>query len=196
MANHCYNLIQVLGNTKAKAQMKAWIERLRGYTPTAEDPHCERAIREVFYPALSESPPPDLGSQWVHLDEESLSPSDAELAVQSAWSPPTGLVEKLACLLFSFDKNVVVRNSFNIDDGSCGVSYTAAYDSENTYSQTTVVEPDEDDDEDDPDFELEQKLNEAEISMLGDLFLDDMPHLTKVIKRHLPHLEIDWDSLG
>jgi hypothetical protein len=190
MANHCYNLIQFLGNPKVKAQVKRWNTELKSYQPTKDDPYCMRAIREVFYPEFAKDAELDMGSKWVHPDEQSIGSDDDELGLQSAWDRPDNLERRLACLLYPLDKNVVVRNLFNIEDGSCGVSYTAAHDTENSYSQVAFVEVDEDYE---GDIALEgadasEKLRIEEVNVLFDMFLDDMPHLKKVIKKHLPHL--------
>lgn len=48
-----------------------------------------------------------------------------------------------------------------------------------------TVEQDEDGDD------MESKMLEAEQELLVDFFLDDMPDLIKVIKKHLPHLDLE-----
>lgn len=196
MANNCYNLISFLGNKKVKEQVKAWNLELRKFEPTEEDPHCFRAIRAVFYPDVNPQDDLDLGSKWVHLDDESIDSADDQLGLLSAWTNPSKLQERLACLLYSLDKNVVIRNSFDGEDYSSGVSYTAAFNETAAYTQTAHVELDQDefDDIEEAEEDRDLRLSRDEIDTLTDYFLDDMPHLAKVIKKHLPHLDIDWDQ--
>lgn len=196
MANNCYNLIEFLGNKKVKAQARAWNAELAKFAPTPEDPHCLRAIRAVFYPDLDEGTNLDFGSKWVHVDTESLSPSDDQLGLQSAWGRPALLEQHLACLLYRLDKKVVIRNSYNIEDGSRGVAYTTPESETGAYCQWAYEELDSHrfDDPEEAELDLESRLAKSEVQILTDYFLDDMPHLAKVLRKHLPHLEIDWEE--
>jgi hypothetical protein len=57
------------------------------------------------------------------------------------------------------------------------------------YSQHAVIEYDEDD-----DLSPEDMIEENELEHLTDYFHDDMPELAKVLKKHRPDLDIDWED--
>lgn len=37
-------------------------------------------------------------------------------------------------------------------------------------------------------------IEEKELELLTDYFLDDMPELAKVLEKHRPDLDIDWED--
>lgn len=196
MADHCHNLIEIIGNDAALKEVNRWKELLNTFKPTDQDPHCMRAIKAVFYPELTQDDNPDYGSKWVHQDNNAIDVSDNQLSLQSAWNRPESLENRMACLLYPLDPNVILRNSFHIGDNRGGVAYTTPVDSENAYSQETFVEIDRDefDDSDEADDQFSELLVVEEQDMLNDFFLDDMPHLAKILRNHLSHLDIDWDQ--
>ncbi len=53
MADHCHNLIEIIGNDAALKEVNRWKELLNTFKPTDQDPHCMRAIKAVFYPELT-----------------------------------------------------------------------------------------------------------------------------------------------
>ena len=54
MADHCHNLIEIIGNDAALEEVNRWKELLNTFKPTDQDPHCMRAIKAVFYPELTQ----------------------------------------------------------------------------------------------------------------------------------------------
>jgi len=185
MSTICYNLISFLGNAKVKTQVINWAISLETLTSNGADSDDTQIIKRLFYPDVTDTESIDIGCRKIKWDTLSLTPEPDELSLQTSWNRPKFLEERMACLLYKFDKNVVVRNLFNLDDGTWGVAYTAAENSTAAYSQSTSVEHEDDSDD------MEHKLAEAERELLCDYFLDDMPHLTKVIRRHLKHIEVD-----
>ena len=162
MANTCWNLFSFYGNEKVTKQVMEWQEALDSVEPTEEDEHCMRAIRIVFYPNVNPDEGLDYGSKWVHQDDEALSPEENQLGFQSAWSSPDELQKHLTLLLHKLDKNVLVENSYNIDDGSIGFVYTAVNSSSNVCIQELNAECNYDDFDNSEDAELDQqeRLNE------------------------------------
>ena len=196
MANNCYNTIEIFGNTAVVAQVHEWKKLLDSYSPTKEDPYCARAIKEVFYPNTPIDQWPEYGSKWVYQDKESIDSPDNGFGLRSAWSSPDELEKHLACLLFEVDKNVIVRNSYNVDDGSLGISYSTPVNDTDAYRQEAFVECDYSDFEepDEAEEDADDRLLEAEREMLTDYFFDDMPHLAVVFKSNFPNLKIDWSD--
>jgi len=195
MANTCWNLFSFYGNEKVAKQVMEWQEALDSVEPTEEDEHCMRAIRIVFYPNVNPDEGLDYGSKWVHQDDEALSPEENQLGFQSAWSSPDELQKHLTLLLHKLDKNVLVENSYNIDDGSIGFVYTAVNSSSNVCIQEVNAECNYDDFDNSEDAELDQqeRLNEWQIDTVMDL-IEEAPNISETVKKYLPYLEIDWDS--
>jgi hypothetical protein len=195
MANTCWNLFSFYGNEKVAKQVMEWQEALDSVEPTEEDKHCMRAIRIVFYPNVNPDEGLDYGSKWVHQDDEALSPEENQLGFQSAWSSPDELQKHLTLLLHKLDKNVLVENSYNIDDGSIGFVYTAVNSSSNVCIQEVNAECNYDDFDNSEDAELDQqeRLNEWQIDTVMDL-IEEAPNISETVKKYLPYLEIDWDS--
>ena len=195
MANTCWNLFSFYGNEKVTKQVMEWQEALDSVEPTEEDEHCMRAIRIVFYPNVNPDEGLDYGSKWVHQDDEALSPEENQLGFQSAWSSPDELQKHLTLLLHKLDKNVLVENSYNIDDGSIGFVYTAVNSSTNVCIQEVNAECNYDDFDNSEDAELDQqeRLNEWQIDTVMDL-IEEAPNISETVKKYLPYLEIDWDS--
>ena len=195
MANTCWNLFSFYGNEKVAKQVMEWQEALDSVEPTEEDEHCMRAIRIVFYPNVNPDEGLDYGSKWVHQDDEALSPEENQLGFQSAWSSPDELQKHLTLLLHKLDKNVLVENSYNIDDGSIGFVYTAVNSSSNVCIQEVNTECNYDDFDNSEDAELDQqeRLNEWQIDTVMDL-IEEAPNISETVKKYLPYLEIDWDS--
>ena len=193
MANNCYNTYTFLGNAKVLKQVKEWKLALDKVEATPDDPECMRAIREVFYPNNGNDEI-DIGSSWAHQDDDSIGSGDGQLGFTSAWSPPNELHKRMCCLLYALDKHAVIKNNFHIEDGSMGVSYASPHDANNAYLQEAMVEMDEDDFEDieEAEEDTQERLAEMELEIL-DFFMDDMRGTFKVIKKHMPHLELDWD---
>lgn len=194
MANNCYNLMQVFGNSEVKKQVKKWNAALALYQPTTEDPNCARAIKEIFYTDFKVDEELQFGAKWVYSDIASTGANEYELGFVSAWIPPEELEKHIACLMHFLDKDVVVRNSFNIEDGSYGVSYTTPLNDTDAYRKEVYEELDNDsfDDIESAEEDLFARLEEAEVDMLTDEFLSDMPRLAETIKKHMPSLNIDW----
>lgn len=194
MADYCHNMIEFIGNDAALAELKRWRELLDSFEPTNEDPHCMRAFKAVFYPELAEDENPDYGSKWVYQDNVSVDVNDNQLSLQSAWNRPEMLENRMACLLFPFDPNLIIRNNFYIGESSGGIAYTTPLSSESAYSQEAFFEIDRDefDDSFEADDYLDSQLEKEEKEMLTTFFLDDVPHLAKVLRAYMPHLAIDW----
>jgi hypothetical protein len=194
MANNCYNTYTFLGNAKVLKQAKEWKLALDKVVATPDDPECMRAIREVFYPN-DDDDEIDIGSSWAHQDDDSIGSGEGQLGFISAWSPPNELHKRMACLLYALDKHVVIQNNFHVEDGSMGVSYASPHDAKNAYLQEAMVEVDEDDFEDieEAEEDAQERLAEMELEIL-DFFMDDMQGTSKVIKKHMPHLDLDWDA--
>ena len=154
-----------------------------------------RAIRTVFYPDAKSVEEIYYGSKWVHQDKEALGPDENQLGFQSAWSSPDELQKHLTLLLHKLDKNVLVENSYNIDDGSIGFVYTAVNSSSNVCIQEVNAECNYDDFDNSEDAELDQqeRLNEWQIDTVMDL-IEEAPNISETVKKYLPYLEIDWDS--
>lgn len=194
MADTCYNLLQFMGNQKVMKQIAEWKKALDSFQPTPEDPHCMRAIREVFYSEAPSDVEIDFGSKWVHQDDASMDVEDGMLGFASAWAPPNELHKRMACLLFDLDNHVVVRNQYNIELATVGVAYAAPYDSENAYLLDVEVELDDGYDETaDAEDAAYEELEEQELKILNFL-MDDMEGTVRTIKKHMPKLQIDWDD--
>lgn len=196
MANNCYNLFQFFGNAKVKEQVRQWNLTLAQYQPTKQDQYCARAIKEIFYADLDADEMPDLGTKWTYSDIASTGANEHELGFVSAWIPPEEFEKHISCLLYSLDNEVIVRNSFNIEDGSYGISYTTPLNETEAYRREVYEERDEDsfDDIESAEEDLFARLEEAESDMLSDDFLNEMPHLANVLKQHMPNLNIDWSQ--
>ena len=137
-----------------------------------------RAIRAVFYPDSKEDKALDYGSKWVHQDNEAFSPDENQLGFQSAWSSPNELQKHLTQLLHELDKNVLVENSYNIEDGSMGFVYTALNSSGDVCIQTAHADCEYDDFDDSEDAEINQQecLNEWQIDSIMDL-ISEAPNI-------------------
>ncbi len=194
MANTCWNLFSFYGNEKVLEQVKQWQKGLDSVQPTEEDKHCMRAIRAVFYPDSKEDKALDYGSKWVHQDNEAFSPDENQLGFQSAWSSPNELQKHLTQLLHEFDKNVLVENSYNIEDGSMGFVYTALNSSGDVCIQTAHADCEYDDFDDSEDAEINQQecLNEWQIDSIMDL-ISEAPNIADTVKLHMSYLDIDWE---
>ncbi len=195
MANTCWNLFSFYGNEKVLEQVKQWQKDLDSVKPTEEDKHCMRAIRAVFYSDSKEDEALDYGSKWVHQDSEAFSPEENQLGFQSAWSSPNELQKHLTQLLHEFDKNVLVENSYNIEDGSMGFIYTALNSDGDICIQTAHADCDYDDFDDSEDAEIDQqeRLNVYQIDAVSDL-LNEAPNVVSVAEKNMPYLEIDWSE--
>ena len=195
MANTCWNLFSFYGNQAVIEQIKEWQKGLDSVEPTEDDKYCMRAIQAVFYPDAKEDEALDYGSKWVHQDKKAFSPEENQLGFQSAWSSPDELQKHLTLLLHKLDKNVLVENSYNIDDGSIGFVYTAVNSSSNVCIQEVNAECNYDDFDNSEDAELDQqeRLNEWQIDTVMDL-IEEAPNISETVKKYLPYLEIDWDS--
>ena len=196
MANTCWNLFSFYGNEKVAKQVMEWQEALDSVEPTEEDKHCMRAIRIVFYPNVNPDEGLDYGSKWVHQDDEALSPEENQLGFQSAWSSPDELQKHLTLLLHKLDKNVLVENSYNIEDGSMGFVYSAINEDGEVCLEVAHAELNREDFDDieDADFEQQERLEEWQVDTVHDL-IRKVPSIAEVVKKDLPYLEIDWELL-
>jgi hypothetical protein len=185
MTDNCYNLLEFLGNTKVKNQAKEWVKAVNELP--LNDKENTALIKQILFSTTNKVQLLDTGSSWVAVDTDAMSPESDQLALRSHATRPAQLEQQLACLLYKLDKNVIIRNSYNSDDGALGVSYTTPTSPEDAYCQFAEVEPSDDDDED-----LVQQLEDLEKEILSEFFLDDMPHLAKVVKKHLKHLDLEW----
>ena len=196
MANSCYNLLEVWGNDQVTKQVSEWNTALDTVDVPSDDEHRMGAIRKVFYPDAPDAQPIDLGSKWVHPDSESTGSDDESLGFQSAWSRPEELEKRIACLLFKLDPNVVIRNNFNIDDGTEGVAYTIAKsDSEAVSVEASANFNFDDLDEEDIEDEEENRretYREESTDLISDLMYLH-PHIKPTIKAHQLELELDDD---
>jgi len=196
MADTCWNLISFYGNEKVVEQIKQWQSRLDSFKPTEEDAYCMRAIRDVFYPDAKLTENLDYGSKWVHQDTDALSPEDYQLGFQSAWSSPDELQKHLTVILHKLDANVLVENVFSIENRSEGYVYTTINSKGEICIQTAYAECsyDEFDDSEDAEEDMEERLAEYQIEALSDLIIE-VPPMAAVIKKYLPHVDIDWSQL-
>ena len=177
-------------------QVERWKEELANVQVPTSDEERLSTVQLVFYPNVPSEQPIDLGSKWVYAEKDALSPEVGQIAFCSAWNRPSKLEEHLASLLYTLDKKVVIKNNFNISDGSLGIAYTAPYDEEGAYSREVQVtcDYDEYDDAEEAEEDANERLEEEECEMIED-FVDDMPQVKSVLKKHLPKGKIDWSSL-
>lgn len=196
MANSCYNLLEIWGNEFVTKQVQAWNQALDSVELPKDDVHRMGAIRLVFYPEAPKETSIDLGSKWVHADAASTGSDDESLGFQSAWSRPEELEKRIACLLFSVDPKVVIRNNFNIEDGTEGVAYTIANSNTEAISVETSANFNFDDlDEDDIGDEEERRrelMREEEVDLISDLIYLH-PHIKATFKDHQSDLDLDDD---
>jgi len=194
MANTCWNLFSFYGNEKVVEQVKQWQKGLDSAQPTEDDKNCMGATRTVFYPDSKPDEELDYGSKWVHQDNEAFSPEENQLGFQSAWSSPDELQKHLTLLLYKLDPNILVENSYNIEDGSMGFTYTAVNSSGEVCIHTAHADCDYDDFNETEDAENAQQetLNEWQIDAVMDL-ISDVPNIEITVKANMPYLEIDWD---
>ena len=196
MANSCYNLLEIWGNNQVTQQVRAWNTALDKVDVTSDDVHRMGTIRKVFYPSIPDAQAIDLGSKWVHPDSESTGSDEESLGFQSAWSRPIDLEKQIACLLFQLDPSVVIRNRFNIDDGTEGVAYTLA----KSATEAVSVEAsanfnfDDLDEEDIEDEEVNRRetYREEEFDLISDLICEH-PHIKSTFKKHQIELDLDDD---
>jgi len=195
MANTCWNLFSFYGNEKVVEQVKKWQEALDSVKPTEDDKFCMGAIRTVFYPDAEIGEEIYYGSKWVHQDKESLGPDESQLGFQSAWSSPNDLQEHLTLLLHKIDKNVVVENDFNTEDGSMGFVYTAVNEDGEVCLEETSAEVNTEDFEDIEDAQIEQQecLKEWQVDIVTDL-IQKVPSIKETVKRHMSYLNIYWED--
>ena len=196
MANNCYSMLTFWGNAKVLEQVERWKEALANVEVPATDEGRLSAVRLVFYSTIPDNQDIDYGSKWIHVEDEALSPEPGQMAFCSAWDRPAKFEEHLASLLYKLDKKVVIKNNFNISDGSFGIAYTAPYDEDGAYSQYAYVTCDYDDYDDaqEAEDEANERLEEQECQII-EYFVDDMPQTKSVLKKHLPKGKIDWNSL-
>ena len=184
MANSCYNTISFFGNDKVIQQVRSWNAALDKFEPSKDDPHSMRAIRKVFYSNEEYDETIGLGSKWVHPDSDSTGSSEDQLGLQSAWHSPDLFLEHLACTLYKHDKNVVVENIFNIEDGTIGFRYLTPLNEKKAYMQIFEC------DESEPD-----KFEEHYLEYLTDLMVDQ-PNTIEVIQKFMPDLSVDWEYIN
>jgi len=196
MANTCWNLFSFYGNQAVIEQIKEWQKGLDSVEPTEDDKYCMRAIQAVFYPDAKEDEALDYGSKWVHQDKKAFSPEENQLGFQSAWSSPDELQKHLTLLLHKLDKNVLVENSYNIEDGSMGFVYSAINEDGEVCLEVAHAELNREDFDDieDADFEQQERLEEWQVDTVHDL-IRKVPSIAEVVKKDLPYLEIDWELL-
>lgn len=194
MANNCYNVISFFGNDKVIEQVATWRKQIESFKPSKEDPYCMKAIREVFYPNVPINNI-DMGSKWVHLDDESTGAYEDQLGLQSAWRSPDLLLEHMTCLLFKLDPNVVVENLFNIEDGSIGFRYMTPNDEYSAYIQegNYMINYEEYDDPQDAESEVYELYKDQKLEYISDLIVE-MPGRFDLFKKFMPDLVDDWDS--
>ncbi len=194
MANTCWNLFSFYGNEKVIEQVKKWQKALDSAKPTADDKYCMGAIRTIFYPDSNSDEEIDYGSKWVHQDNEAFSPEDNQLGFQSAWTSPNELQKHLTIYLHTLDIDVLVENSYNIEDGSMGFVYTAINSDGNICIEIAHADLnlDDFDDSEDAEFDQQERLNEWQVDTVMDL-IEEAPNISETVKKHLPYLEIDWD---
>lgn len=194
MANSCYNLIEIWGNDQVTKQVSEWNKALETVNVPSNDVHRMGAIRKVFYPGTPDTELLDLGSKWVHPDSDSTGSDDESLGFQSAWTRPEELEKKIACLLFQLDPNVVIRNSFNIDDGTEGVAYTLAksdteavsVEASANFNFDDLVEEDIEDEEE----RRRDTYREEATDLISDLIYS-YPHVKSTVKAHQLELGVD-----
>jgi hypothetical protein len=197
MANICWNLFSFYGNETVTEQVKKWQEGLDSIEPTEDDKYCMRAIHKIFYSNIDLEEEIDFGSKWVHQDKNSFSPEKNQLGFQSAWSSPNELQKHLTLLLHKLDKNVLVENSYNMEDSSMGYVYSAVNETGEICIEVAHAELNLDDFEsnEDADSEQQELLNEWQEDTVTDL-IQKVPAIAEVVKKNLPHLEIDWEHLN
>lgn len=195
MTDYCYSTVTFLGNAKVLKQVKEWKAALEKAPAAQFDQDKSKAIFDIFYSDKSESEEIDLGSQWVSQESDVIDAGEYEIGLISPSTPPNEFIQHLSCLLFKLDKHVVVKNNFDVIDSCVGVSYATPYDDENAYFQEAVVQIDSDeyDDLDIAREDAQEKLAELEVEIL-DFLMDDMEGTVKVIKKHMPKLDVSWDD--
>jgi hypothetical protein len=195
MANHCWNLFSFYGNERVLEQVKQWQTELDSFEPTKDDEYCMRAIRGVFYANVKSEEQLDYGSKWVHQDTDALDPDENQLGFQSAWSSPDELQKHLTVLLYKLDNHILVENNYNIEDGSRGFVYTAINSKGTTCIQSAYSECDYDEFDDSYEAEsaMEERLDEYQKDAVISLILE-VPTASDMVKKHLPHLNIDWSE--
>jgi hypothetical protein len=194
MANTCWNLFSFYGNERVINQVKQWQKGLDEVQPTEDDKYCMSAIQAVFYPDAKADESLDYGSKWVHQDTDAFSPEENQLGFQSAWSSPDELQKHLTLILHKLDKEILVENSYNMEDGGMGFVYTAIDSDGNVCIEIahTDLNLDDFDDREDADAEQQERLNEWQEDTVVDL-ITKVPNIEGTVKTHMPYLEIDWD---
>jgi hypothetical protein len=196
MADRCYNTYSFYGNEEAIKKVKEWKALLDSAKPTDEDQYCAKVVRQVFYADLATDQEIEMGSKWVHQDDDSIDADDDQIGFLSAWSPPNELQKRMACMLYILDKHIVVRNSFNIEGAIYGISYSTPYDSEKAYFDIAEIDIDSFDDCDDREEAEEmafERLDDLEKELLGDM-VSDVEGTSDVIKKFMPNLKFDWED--
>jgi hypothetical protein len=194
MANTCWNLFSFYGNERVVNQVKQWQKGLDEVQPTEDDKYCMSAIQAVFYPDAKADESLDYGSKWVHQDTDAFSPEENQLGFQSAWSSPDELQKHLTLILHKLDKEILVENSYNMEDGGMGFVYTAIDSDCNVCIEIAHADLnlDDFDDREDADAEQQERLNEWQEDTVVDL-ITKVPNIEGTVKAHMPYLEIDWD---
>lgn len=184
-----YSLLEFYGTQKVKDQVKAWATTLEELSSDHHRTKLFEFIDAVFPPLQNSSTNQNDSLNSLYIDTDSLTPSLNQLSFRSSRSDAEQLEARIACALYKLDKRVIIRSSFNCEDGSVGVAYTTPTSKTDAYSQHAVIEYDEDD-----DLSPEDMIEDKELELLTDYFLDDMPELSKVLKKHRPDLDIDWED--
>ena len=118
----------------------------------------------------------------------------SQLGFQSAWTSPNELQKHLTLDLHKFDNDVIVENSYNIEDGSMGFVYTAINLDGNVCIEIahTDLNLDDFDEREDADADQQERLNEWQVDTVMDL-IEEAPNISDTAKKYLQHLDIDWD---
>lgn len=110
MANHCYNFITFEGENVGA--VKKAIDNYKNY-----EYFCDFVRGETGQEPLEEKDPYRYGTRWIDFYVEYVSETEINVIGESAWSPPTGMVQAF-CEAFNLDGYISFEESGN-NFGGC-----------------------------------------------------------------------------
>ncbi len=187
MASNCYNTFTFFGNQEVLSKVVEWKSALQSVVPTDTDPKSGRAIKEIFFPSLSQEKANIFsGAKWAYPDfGDEIDLTEHQLGFVSASNEINGLQNRLLLLLADLDKNVVVELSYYTQTYEEGVRITAIGSDGEIKSEISELHYDDEESKLNPDYSW---FYEHQVDGCNDL-INAVPGIKENIKKHRTYLK-------
>ena len=199
MSENCYSTLSFFGNKDVLSHVDKWASDISNFASSTTDPKKVGVLFKLF---TEEGDGFDLknainyfGPKWVYPDSGAeISLMAHELGFVSSDESPDALQDAITELLAKIDKNVVVLNTYSIDDGQEGFRYTLVEPSGEIFSEVIELElfdADEEDDSDDGEDNEKGDFGafyEGQCDVVSEI-IDSFPGTKKNLKKHAEFVE-------